>query len=275
MGIVLVSRYYATLRSTGLGGTLDTQRYVHTNIARDRNFFPWSPCSLFWVFLKSRPTHFLMWFLKEYAPCLTKDTRIKSNDISSIMLSMNATMLFKKGRQMCWIMHSNKCTISTDKTVDCCHFCFFLFIPEWLFLAATSQLSPVPPSLRYHEQPVDCHFLCLKNSPYCHFSAACQSWFTVIWSVLRSQQQHCMEINSQLIVALGKNIPCCASDKPAEWSRFWHPACQFATGVHATLCKQCHGIGINSGLLRNFITLLPQKMQQTSWLIVAFLLNHK
>ena len=125
MGIVLVSRYYATLRSTGLGGTLDTQRYVHTNIARDRNFFPWSPCSLFWVFLKSRPTHFLMWFLKEYAPCLTKDTRIKSNDISSIMLSMNATMLFKKGRQMCWIMHSNKCTISTDKTVDCCHFCFF------------------------------------------------------------------------------------------------------------------------------------------------------
>jgi len=126
MGIVLVSRYYATLRSTGLGGTLDTQRYVHTNIARDRNFFPWSPCSLFWVFLKSRPTHFLMWFLKEYAPCLTKDTRIKSNDISSIMLSMNATMLFKKGRQMCWIMHSNKCTISTDKTVDCCHFCFFV-----------------------------------------------------------------------------------------------------------------------------------------------------
>jgi len=39
MGIVVVSRFYATVRSTFLCGTKYTQRYIHTSIARSKNVF--------------------------------------------------------------------------------------------------------------------------------------------------------------------------------------------------------------------------------------------
>jgi len=83
---VVVSWYYSTIHSTYIGGTCDTQRYIHNNTAREKNFFLGVCARFFEFFWKSAVNHFLLPLLMKTCSSLYEKTIENRINIVSIIM---------------------------------------------------------------------------------------------------------------------------------------------------------------------------------------------